>query len=241
MIVCVDSGNTRVKWAAHDGNAWLAQGAAAQGDLAGLAALPGSLPAPAVVMAANVAGQAAAAAIAEALAPWAGRLAWARSAAAGGGVANGYANPGRLGVDRWCALIGARALSSGACLVVGAGTATTIDTLDAGGRFLGGLILPGFDLMRAALARNTAALPLADGSYATLPTTTEDAIFSGCLEAQLGAIERAWERLAGERECLLFGGGAPLLGLHLVIPHRRVDNLVLEGLRILAGETVQHG
>jgi len=30
MIVCVDSGNTRVKWAAHDGNAWLAQGAAAR-------------------------------------------------------------------------------------------------------------------------------------------------------------------------------------------------------------------
>jgi len=236
MIVCIDSGNTRVKWAAHDGAGWLSPGAASHTDLAALAALPGTLPEPRLVMVANVAGAAAAAAIENALAGWRQRFAWVRSEAAACGVTNGYANPAALGVDRWCALVGARTLTAAACLVVGAGTATTVDSLDARGHFQGGLIVPGFDLMRMALARNTAGLPLADGNYTPLPATTEDAIFSGCLEAQLGAIERAFSRLAGEpgANCLIFGGAAPLLARHLTMPHRRVDGLVLEGLLAMA-------
>ena len=235
MIVCIDSGNTRVKWAAHDGTGWLAAGAAAQADIAALAALPGTLPLPDVVAVANVAGPRATAAITAALEPWRDCFLWVASSATAGGVSNGYADPGKLGVDRWCALVGARSLTAGACLVVGAGTATTVDSLGADGHFRGGFILPGFDLMRASLARNTAGLPLADGAYTTDPTATEDAIFSGCLEAQLGAVERAYARLAteGEATCLLFGGAAPLLARHLALPHRRVDNLVLEGLRAI--------
>lgn len=235
MIVCIDSGNTRIKWAAHDGAAWLAAGATAQADSAALAALPGKLPQPAIVAIANVAGPTAAAAIGSALLPWRERLLWVSTGVEAGGVRNGYANPSRLGVDRWCALVGARGLVTGSCLVVGAGTATTVDTLAADGRFEGGFIVPGFDLMRASLARNTAGLPLVDGAYTISPTATEDAIFSGCLEAQLGVVERAFSRLNGDgANCLLFGGAAPLLALHLTIPHRRVDNLVLEGLRAIA-------
>ena len=82
------------------------------------------------------------------------------------------------------------------CLVVCAGTATTIDRLDADGRFVGGVILPGFDLMRSALAGNTAQLPLAEGELRAVPTNTMDAIISGCLNAQLGAIERLFAPLA---------------------------------------------
>lgn len=235
MIVCIDSGNTRIKWAAHDGASWLAAGAAPQADSAALAALPGKLPQPTMVAIANVAGPTAAAAIEAALAPWREHFLWVSSGVEAGRVRNGYANPGKLGVDRWCALVGARGLVAGSCLVVGAGTATTVDTLAADGRFEGGFIVPGFDLMRASLARNTADLPLADGAYTICPTTTEDAIFSGCLEAQLGVVERAFSRLGSDAaSCLLFGGAAPLLSLHLAIPHRRVENLVLEGLRAIA-------
>ena len=75
-----------------------------------------------------------------------------------------------------------------------AGTATTIDSLDAAGTFLGGMILPGLDLMRRALARDTAGLAYADGQYAAQPRCTDDAIVTGCIEAQAGAIERAWTR-----------------------------------------------
>ena len=65
------------------------------------------------------------------------------------GVRNLYERPEQLGPDRWAALIAARALhSSGPALVVNAGTATTVDMLSGDGRFLGGSILPGVELMR---------------------------------------------------------------------------------------------
>ena len=116
--------------------------------------------------------------------------------------------------------------------MVCAGTATTVDRLDADGLFRGGLILPGSDLMRSALAQNTAQLPLVDGQYQELPRNTADAIASGCLLAQLGAIERMFAALATAPEalCLITGGAAQGMAAHLRIPNRRVENLVLEGL-----------
>ena len=161
----------------------------------------------------------------------------ARSEAARCGVTNHYLKPEKLGVDRWCALIGAHGLSRTAAIVVMAGTATTIDTLDADGNFLGGLILPGGDLMRRSLAADTAALPFADGRHADYPRCTDDAIVTGCIEAQVGAIERAWQRLGNiDKACLLSGGNAASLAPHLGIRWRAVANLPLEGLLRLALE-----
>lgn len=236
MILCIDSGNTRIKWGLRDGDQWLSEGALLQSDIGQLGARLKNLPAPERIMVANVAGAVAAGAIERTFARWHQRLSFVASAAEGGGVTNGYAEPGRLGVDRWCALVGARHLAQADCLVVGAGTATTIDTLNADGTFLGGLILPGFELMRQSLARNTAGLPLAEGRHQAFPRCTDDAIFSGCLEAQLGAIERAFARIAArpDAQCLVFGGAAPLLMDHLALPARRVDTLVLDGLFHLA-------
>ena len=152
------------------------------------------------------------------------------------GVSNAYADPARLGADRWAALIGARALHAADCLVVMAGTATTIDVLTANGEFRGGLILPGERLMKHALAERTAGLPLSGGSVTDYPRDTGDAIETGCFFAQLGAIERMFSRLGTERLCLLSGGAAGRMAGHLSIPLRVVDNLVLEGLaRISSG------
>jgi len=157
---------------------------------------------------------------------------WLRSSAEACGVRNHYEQVERLGSDRWAALIGARGQVSTACLVVCAGTATTVDWLDANGEFRGGSILPGVDLMRASLARNTAQLPLGDGHFRAEPRNTLDAIASGCLHAQLGAIERQFARLANEpgAPCLLTGGAAPHLAPYLNIPFRLTDNLILDGL-----------
>ena len=231
MIVCIDSGNTRIKWGVREADAWLAQGALAHAELAGLDVLLSQWK-PSRVLLSNVAGPQALTDIQQALAPWQGLIREVKSCASGLDVRNGYDNPAQLGVDRWCALIGARGITNGACLVVMAGTATTIDTLDASGQFRGGLILPGLDLMRRALARDTAALPLASGAHEIYPRNTDDAIISGCLEAQLGAIERAFARIAGAPDaiCLLSGGAAQMLAPQLSIPHRLIDNLVLEGL-----------
>jgi len=235
MIVCLDSGNTRIKWGVHDGQRWLAQGAADHAASGELAALATAWPQPEQVLLANVAGGEAAARIREQLADWQSVFREVKAEARRGGVTNRYQNPGQLGADRWCALIGARSLTPAACVVVMAGTATTIDTLDAAGNFRGGLILPGSALMRRALARDTAGLPLAAGQYAEYPRCTDDAIVSGAIEAQVGAIERAFRRLAdNSAQCLISGGDAQVLADCLLIPHVLTPNLPLEGLRTLA-------
>ena len=165
-------------------------------------------------------------------------LHWNRPARLQCGVRNGYLDEAQLGADRWAALIGARLVHPGAALVVMAGTATTVDLLTADGDFLGGLILPGLALMRRSLARDTADLPFADGAFDAFPRRTEDAIVSGCLEAQAGAIERMFVRLTAEHDalCLLGGGAAAAIAPHLSIPLRQVDNLVLDGLAQIAAE-----
>lgn len=238
MILCLDAGNTRLKWGVHDGNAWRAQGACAHADCVGLvAALPAGIER---ILACNVAGGEIATRIAALAATLGVPLEWFRSTAACCGVTNGYDNPALLGADRWAALVGARGLHAGNALVVMAGTATTIDVLTADGHFRGGLILPGLELMQKALARNTAGLPEARGTYRDIPTNTDDAIASGTLQATLGAIERMHKALcrpaSADFLCLLSGGAAEALAPHLDLPLLRVDNLVLEGLaRVAAG------
>jgi len=239
MILCIDSGNTRIKWGLRSGDAWTARGAGAHAALPGLE-LPES---PIRIVACNVAGSAGTAVI-EALAARLGKpLAWVRSQPAQCGVANRYDAPDQLGADRWAALIGARSLHQGACLVVMCGTATTIDLLDADGTFQGGLILPGLDLMRAALADSAADLPTARGEYIDLPRNTFDAIASGAVEATLGAIERMGRRNATtvrmdtathNFSVILSGGAAAMLAPHLELTHRVIDNLVLEGVARIA-------
>ena len=234
MILCLDAGNTRLKWGVRDRQEWYGKGACAHEECGELAeTLPPNI---GRIFACNVAGGEVAQHI-EALAARLGvRLDWFRSEVACCGVTNGYDNPAQLGPDRWAALVGARALHAGPALVVTAGTATTIDVLTAAGRFPGGLILPGLELMRQSLARSTAILPEARGRYRDIPTNTDDAITSGILHATLGALERMACRLASaDFLCLLSGGGADLLQPHLDLPHVRVEHLVLEGLARAAG------
>jgi type III pantothenate kinase len=232
MILCLDAGNTRLKYGLGDGRRWRLQGALDYPDLEHLAAqLPQK---PSRIVACNVAGEAIRLRIAALAGSLDVPLTWLTSSAAACGVSNGYEQPQQLGADRWAALIGARALHSGPAVVVMAGTATTIDALDGKGRFRGGLILPGLALMRSALARNTADLPHAAGHYRLQPTNTDDAIVSGALHATLGAIERIHATIDETADqaalCLLSGGAAAELAPHLKLPHRLVDNLVLEGL-----------
>jgi type III pantothenate kinase len=158
------------------------------------------------------------------------------------GVRNGYAAPAQLGADRWASLVAARQrlLQDGAprpAIVVNAGTAVTVDALDEQGVFRGGLILPNMRLMLRALADNTASLKVPPGRYADFPTSTADALYTGALQAVCGAIELARARLPYEGEpavCFLAGGAAPELAPHLTAPVELVDNLVLEGVLVLA-------
>lgn len=235
MILLVDAGNTRVKWRLTGPGA-VGDGAFEHDRIDLLDAVFTHHPSIRRVVGANVAGAQIARAI-EARAAIAGVTPeWLVASAQCCGVKNLYDRPDQLGADRWAALIGARAQQPHPCLVVMAGTATTVDVLDADGRFLGGLILPGIDLMRKALSVNTAQLPLADGRFSATPRNTADAIHSGCLHAQAGAIERMFRQIeaAPGACCLLGGGAADVFAEQLELPLRRVENLVLDGLDRIA-------
>ena len=235
-MIAIDAGNTRIKWGIHDGEAWLERGALPTGEVEKLAVLVACWPESAQVVACNVAGEAVERAVEKALSPRFAPPLWLRSSAEQCGVRNGYEEHWRLGADRWAALIAARgqqlAQKAGDFLVVCAGTATTVDWLDASGLFRGGLILPGIDLMRASLARNTAQLPAAAGEFRDEPRSTVDAIASGCLHAQIGAIERMYGRLPVESMpvCLLTGGAAEKIAPHLAVPFQFSEHLILDGL-----------
>ena len=230
LTLCLDAGNTRLKYGVHDGRAWRAQGALDHAETERLLALLMTLP-PTRIVACNVAGEAMRARIEARASQLNVPLSWLRANAAVGDLRNGYDMPAQLGADRWAALIAARALGDGATVVVLAGTATTIDLLAADGGFQGGLILPGLTLMRQSLARHTADLPEARGVFRERPTNTDDAIVSGALHATLGAIERMRAQLGSATQCLVSGGAAAALLPHLALPARQVEHLVLEGLR----------
>jgi len=153
-------------------------------------------------------------------------------------VSNSYEDPGRLGSDRWAALIAAWQRYGSACLVVNCGTATTVDAISDKGEFLGGLILPGITLMQQSLTHNTAQLQAQAGRVQNFPRNTEDAIHSGIVRATLGAIEHQFALLKSASAvktiaCVLSGGAAEQIEMHLGMQSNRVDNLVLEGLKII--------
>jgi type III pantothenate kinase len=157
----------------------------------------------------------------------------------GVGLANGYREPRQLGADRWHAIVAARqAFPRRPLVVVCAGTATTVDWVDADGRFLGGVIAPGRSLMTASLAQGTARLPLADGQAVAAPDNTDDAIATGAAEATAGLVERR-VRALGQRgtpvQVVLAGGHVNELASRLQLGCEAAgvsidERLVLRGL-----------
>lgn len=239
----IDAGNTRLKWRLVHGSRMVSEGALDQravqgGDqdtLAHWLQTLSALPLPRRALGCNVAGAACAEAVTALLARLAPDcpLTWLTAGPQQAGVTNRYDHPQRLGSDRWAAVIGAHhRFPDRPCLVVTAGTATTLDIVMADGTFQGGAIVPGIDLMRRSLRHGTADLPLAEGHCVAFPRNTDDAITTGCLEAQAGAIERLFQRIATHATalCILNGGNGPLLAPLLHIPHVVSDNLVLHGL-----------
>ena len=241
-VLAIDAGNTRIKWGLHDGARWIKSGRVETARAKRLKTAFAALPALAAIVVSNVAGIAVRGSLQRVL-PAASRVRWIRGAASQCGVRNGYAKPGQLGSDRWAALVGAHRLHRGAAVVVNAGTALTVDALTADGVFVGGIIVPGIELMRAALARDTAGLRRRPGEFSFFPDNTGDAIMSGAINALCGAVERMARNLEDggghAPACLLSGGAAALLAAQLNLEVKVVDNLVLEGLAVMAGDDRQ--
>src|SRR5262245_63820804 len=157
-VLAVDAGNSRIKWGLHDGDGWLAQGWVETARPGRLGRAWTKLPPPDTVVACNVAGPAARRAISAAARRWGRSVRFVLSRARQCAIVSSYDRPTQLGADRWAALIGAWHLFHGPCVVVNAGTTMTVDALDGEGVFLGGMIVPGVDLMRHVLTRRTAGL-----------------------------------------------------------------------------------
>lgn len=237
-IVCLDCGNTRMKWGVWL-RGWREQGSLNYSDTQTLAELGSRWKTPSRILLAQVATESRALRIEECIPHWQNRIEKIHAEAAACGVINGYNTPEKLGADRWCALIGAWGRTRKACVVVMCGTATTIDTLREDGVFLGGMIMPGLGLMPRALARETAKLSFGKGDYDLLPKATNDAIVTGSIEAHLGAICRAFMRLkekSPHARLLISGGNSRFLSKFVDFPHQQIDNLPLEGLRRIAFE-----
>jgi type III pantothenate kinase len=252
MKLLIDAGNMRIKWALVSGADWLCSGATPTAQAGRLAQeiaerlarqKPGtSLQDIRQIWASNVAGEACAQQIRSIGAATSVQPHFVAAREKQCGVRNRYAEPLQLGSDRWAALIAAWHLVQRACLVVDSGTATTVDALSAKGEFVGGLILPGVELMQRSLASAASQLGPAQGVYAPFPQNSADAIFSGAIQASCGAIERQYNLLDDDRAPLLLSGGAAkLLFTHLgrqrcSSPPQVVDNLVLQGLLLMAQE-----
>ncbi len=243
-FLAIDIGNTRLKWAQYASPKpharLIAHGAVFLETIDQLADNEWKhLDHPSSMLGCVVAGEGVRRRAEEQLELWDLAPSWVVSSPHACGVTNGYEHPNRLGVDRWVALIGAwhRVLGSGGprpALVVMVGTAVTVDALDQTGRFLGGLILPGFGLMLRALEMGTAGLKAPTGEAVEFPTNTSDALMSGGADALAGAVERMYRKLlrrTGQTPLLIMTGGAAVkLAPISDLEFETIDTLIFEGL-----------
>jgi type III pantothenate kinase len=246
MKLLIDVGNTAVKWGLCEAGVIVKSGRYMHrgSDIEVLAEQYWSeLSVPAGICIANVAGEQ----LAQQLSGWIGTR-WGitpvfiTTTGQACGVTNAYAVPGSLGVDRWAALIGAHHHGDGATCIVDCGTAITLDMLAADGVHQGGLILPGIEMMKQMLLKNTAVENITTTEQAAklFAMSTEDAVNSGALYMAVAAIDRTVGDMAAApgiaMEVIITGGDASRIETLLAMPVRHDSELVLKGLAILAGE-----
>ena len=249
MILVVDIGNTRIKWACVTRHGLADRGEAVHGRNPGAAleALDEAAPAQLDrVVAVNVAGEGMASSLSKYVnRRWKVESEFIATAQEGHGVRCAYADPSRMGSDRWVALIAGFRLADGAACVIDAGTAVTLDAVDANGRHLGGLILAGPRVIATALDRQTSGIGKTrdrsrPGQGSTvLGSSTDEAVAKGAMLGLSGALDRAVSAVAGELDeqpaVYLTGGDATTLSPWLAAPCDHRPHLVLEGLGSIAG------
>jgi type III pantothenate kinase len=248
MNLLVDIGNARIKWAVQDSSGWktgppLVRQQRAFKDLARPAWK--DLETPDRVIVASVAGED----YRKSVHTWVKRR-WKiipeflHAEADQCGVSNAYSTPERLGSDRWANLLAVHAHYKGPVVVIDCGTAITIDAIAADGTHLGGLIVPGMDLMATALTEGAAGIEFKendDHEVSLLGRSTEAAVSGGVLYAAVSLIDRVSldlkVELGSAARILLTGGD---VGRILPLLSSKPDyepELVLKGLAVFAEET----
>lgn len=228
-----DVGNSRLKFARLMGDGGMQAHAALPHRAAGWRADAAALPRGEVAYIANVAGATVAVELLSALSARFARISLVRSQARLAGLRIAYRQPERLGVDRFLALLAAHLRLRSDVLLVGVGTALTIDLLAADGRHHGGRIAPSPASMRAALHARARHLPAVGGARRRFAADTADALASGCDGAALAlvadSLRAARRRLRRRPLLVLHGGGADALRSGLP-QAQHLPDLVLDGL-----------
>jgi type III pantothenate kinase len=155
------------------------------------------------------------------------------------GVSNAYPSPSQLGVDRWLAMVAAWNKYRTDLCIFDCGTAVTADIIGADGRHAGGYILPGRFLMQDSLARGTARITLSgEYAYTGMPgRSTPECVYNGITLGICAFVERIAGPLQGDGgKCVITGGGAGEIIPLLSMPAIHEPWLVLEGIRLAAGQ-----
>lgn len=244
MILLIDIGNTRMKWAWQTAQGLVDHGAAphAQADF-NFDVLAVKQSPTRIVFASGVPR------LTQALLTWCEKS-WPtaevqelKAQAEAFGIRNRYREPARLGADRWAALIGARALMKGALCIVDCGTAMTFNALSARDEFVGGAIAPGLGAMQRCLEESAHGVVPVTATPHPVTTTpmalnTADAVAAGIYFGCIGAVERMVAEyrnvLGQDMRVVLTGGDHARLLPELNFPCYAVHDLVLRGLAQVA-------
>ena len=162
------------------------------------------------------------------------------------GVTAAYREPWRLGVDRFLAMVGAHAQAARSTCIVGVGTAMTIDLLDGTGRHRGGAIIPAPPLMVSSLLQGTSGIrararggPAGRGG-ALFARSTRAAVEQGARYAAAAMVERAVREartlLGRAPRVILTGGGAREVQALIRVSNTLMPDLVMRGLAVWAAQ-----
>lgn len=235
MLLLLDIGNTRLKWTSFEQGQLRPGGAVLHAGAPADALSKLDLDEPVAIRIASVAGPAHELALKKVcLARWQQAPLFARAESQREGLRNAYEQPQRLGVDRWIAMLAAWSAHRGACVVVDAGTALTVDVIDASGQHLGGIIAAGLQTSEKGVLGATrfparkVPLPV----HAGLGRDTEACVRQGAMLSVLGAIDRA-AAVAPDAQRILTGGDAPTLLPFLGAGWNWRPDLLFEGLLAL--------
>jgi len=249
MILDIDMGNTRIKWLLKDRDRVVERGAfAAESMTAFFASLNDSDYEPQRVRVASVRPSLHEVFDRLCLQYWQLQPEYAIVSRQYKRIVNAYQDVSQMGVDRWMGIIAASQLIDSPCLVVSAGSAMTVDLLDNDAGHLGGFIVPGGQLMRQSLYRDTDQVKLAQIDYDIQPAlgkNTRQAVSSGIVLMQMGLLQQSLALLVelvdaadvvvivsggdGQRLCEILSNGATIPALAGVIYE---PDLVFKGLSL---------
>jgi type III pantothenate kinase len=247
-LLLIDAGNTRIKWARLKGGELGGSHAAVHAKWGAdeyARRLIGAAP-PERILVSSVAGPAVRAALTQAARRTRVPISFVSVPARRAGITVGYAEPWRLGVDRFIGMVAAHHLFRGVPVcVAGIGTALTLDLVARSGRHFGGAIIPGPALMVGSLLSKTWGIRRrAQGGRRTgrgpFGRSTRDAIEAGAHYAAAALIDRAVDEATGlvgrPPLVVLTGGGAAGVRPLVHSPAVAVPDLVLRGLAVLAAQ-----